>query len=411
MSGRLFADLTQSWSEKGGGVRVYLNRKRRFILEKTPHRHLMIIPGSADSVVEEGRAITVTVRSPHVPRSPNYRLLMRNGAVREALATFRPDLIECQDAYNLPWAALAHRRRYPDCAVVGSFMTDFPTAYTQRIVEMIAGRHAGRAAARLAYRYVARLYNRCDQAVALSEHGGADKLRAIGVRRVGVAPLGVDIDEFSLGLRDDTLRASVGVTGDQPLLIYVGRLDREKRAETVVEAFRLLPPALGVRLVLIGAGPLREQFAAVPGVTCPGFIRDRALIARWLASADVYVSGMADETFGISVIEAQASGLPVVGVAAGAMIDRVPEGLGRLGPVDDPAAMADNILLMVDGPIASELRIAAREHAAGMSWDAAMRRLFDSIYPAAFERRHAALFKAGAARPKSNALLANDEVA
>jgi glycosyltransferase involved in cell wall biosynthesis len=51
-------------------------------------------------------------------------------------------------------------------------------------------------------------------------------------------------------------------------------------------------------------------------------------LAAWLASADLYVSAMADETFGISVIEAQASGLPVVGVAAGAMVDRVPSGLG-----------------------------------------------------------------------------------
>ena len=63
----------------------------------------------------------------------------------------------------------------------------------------------------------------------------------------------------------------------------------------------------------------------------PGYVRDRAELARWLASGDIYVSGMADETFGISIIEAQASGLPVVGVAAGAMIDRVTAGVGRLG--------------------------------------------------------------------------------
>ena len=46
MTGRLYADLTQSWSEKGGGIRVYLNRKRRFILEQTGDRHLLIIPGA-----------------------------------------------------------------------------------------------------------------------------------------------------------------------------------------------------------------------------------------------------------------------------------------------------------------------------------------------------------------------------
>ena len=81
----------------------------------------------------------------------------------------------------------------------------------------------------------------------------------------------------------------------------------------------------------------------------PGYCKDRAELARWLASADIYVSGMADETFGVSIVEAQASGLPVVGVAAGAMIDRVTDATGRLGPVGDAAAMARNILAVWNG--------------------------------------------------------------
>src|SRR5438128_3256220 len=94
---KLFCDLTQSWSEVGGGVRTYLLHKRRHILGSTPLRHLMFIPGANDEVVEEDRAVTVTIASPHVPGSPNYRLLLRTGAVRRALERFRPDLIECQD--------------------------------------------------------------------------------------------------------------------------------------------------------------------------------------------------------------------------------------------------------------------------------------------------------------------------
>ena len=50
---KLFCDLTQSWSDVGGGVRTYLLHKRRHILESTPHRHLMIMPGASDEVVEE----------------------------------------------------------------------------------------------------------------------------------------------------------------------------------------------------------------------------------------------------------------------------------------------------------------------------------------------------------------------
>src|SRR3954466_8291477 len=101
---KLFCDLTQSWSDVGGGVRTYLLHKRRHILEATPHRHLMIIPGARDDVIEQERAITVTIASPRVPGSPHYRMMLRNRAVLKALAQYQPDLIECQDAYNLPWA-------------------------------------------------------------------------------------------------------------------------------------------------------------------------------------------------------------------------------------------------------------------------------------------------------------------
>ena len=91
----LFADVTQSWSDVGGGVRTYLNHKCRHILENTPHRHLLIVPGKQDSAEIEasGRAITVTIASPKVPGSPHYRLLVRNGAVRRALAQYLPDLV------------------------------------------------------------------------------------------------------------------------------------------------------------------------------------------------------------------------------------------------------------------------------------------------------------------------------
>ena len=80
---RLICDLTQSWSDVGGGVGTYLRHKRNHILERTPHRHLLIVPGPRTRSIEEGRAITATIRSPRVPGSPHYRLMLRNGAVRE----------------------------------------------------------------------------------------------------------------------------------------------------------------------------------------------------------------------------------------------------------------------------------------------------------------------------------------
>ena len=384
---KLFCDLTQSWSEVGGGIRTYLLHKRRHILDKTPHRHLMIIPGARDEVIDEGRAITVTIASPHVPASPNYRLLLRTGAVREALERFRPDLIECQDAYVLPWAALGHRKRHPDTAVVAAYMTDFPTVYVERPFRKFVGRTLAGIVSRLCYAYCGHLYRRFDAVYALSENGGASKLRSYGVPDVDVVALGAELGDFGPTRRDPELRARLGVCDHQPVLIYVGRLDGEKKPDVVVEAFRRLPAELGARLVLIGEGPLREQIAAIGDsrISVLGYLQDRAELAAWLASSDIYVSGMADETFGLSIIEAQASGLPVVGVAAGAMIDRVTDRIGRLGPVGDSAAMARNIMAVWNGDHAA-MRAEAFQEARLFSWDRSMDALFGRVYPAALAR-------------------------
>lgn len=385
---KLFCDLTQSWSEVGGGVRTYLLHKRRHILDATSHRHLMIVPGAHDSTVEEDRAITVTVGSPRVPGSPNYRLMLRSGEVRRVLERFRPDLIECQDAYNLPWVAISHRRRYPETALIAAYMTDFPTVYVERPLARFLTRPVASVLGRACYTYCGALYRRFDSVFALSENGGAAKLRTLGIDSVAVVPLGVELGEFGPNRRDPRLRSKLGLSDRQPLFIYVGRLDGEKKPDVVVEAFRRLPDTLGAKLVLLGEGPLKSEIAALGDerIVMPGYVRNRAELARWLATADVYASGMADETFGISIIEAQASGLPVVGVAAGAMIDRVTDAMGRLGPVGDSKEMAANMLAVWNGDGAA-MGAAARAHALSFSWASSMELLFGQVYPAAFERR------------------------
>ncbi|HEX3422708.1 MAG TPA: glycosyltransferase [Sphingomicrobium sp.] len=395
---KLFCDVTQSWSEVGGGVRTYLLHKRRHILESTPHSHLMIVPGARDEIIEENRAVTVTIASPRVPGSPHYRLMLRNGAVRRALERFSPDLVECQDAYNLPWSAIAYRRRHRETALVAAYMTDFPTVYVERPFSKFLTRPVAGVLGRICYAYCGLLYRRFDAMFALSENGGATKLRSLGIPEVDVVPLGVELGEFGPDRRDEKLREKLALSARQPLLVYVGRLDGEKRPDLVADAFRRLPAELGAKLALIGEGPLKAEIASLGDerIILPGYMKDRIELARWLASSDIYVSGMADETFGVSIVEAQASGLPVVGVAAGAMIDRVSPAEGRLGPVGDAEAMAANILEVWNedrGAIASRARACALQ----FSWDSSMEALFGRVYPTAFAHRAGLLSEAPAA--------------
>jgi alpha-1,6-mannosyltransferase len=338
-------DLTQSYAPTSGGVRTYIHAKRDFISGYTDAEHLLIVPGARDTVSRSGRCITYTVASPPVPGSGVYRLLLRSDKVLRILREERPEVVEAHCAYNLPWTAFHYRRGAP-ATVVGVFMTDVASTYVQPVAAGVFGKRLGGGATRLAERYLRALYNRCDATLAISP-SLARRLERIGVRNVASIPLGVDLQTFHPRRRDPELRAALGVADDELLLIYAGRLDGEKRPQVVVEAFQSLPESFRGSLVLVGDGPLRETLAEHATrnrrIKVLPFETDRLKLATLLASADVYVSAMPYETFGLSVVEAQACGLPVVGVRAGAMIDRVPAGVGRLGAVDSPKEMAVNI--------------------------------------------------------------------
>lgn len=352
----LICDLTQSWSASGGGgISTYLKEKRRFFQDQTEHRLLQIVPGPEDKITVEGRTIFAEVGSGQVWGSPNYRWINRNDAVFELLREYQPNIIESLCPWVLPWLAIRHRWKYPETALVAGYRTDFPNAQIYRVMKDLSGHYPATFFKNVGYFYAWMTYNRFDRVYTLNREAER-MINKVGQTNTGVLGLGVNIDQFSPGHRDPDYRQKVGLpAGKGPLLIYAGRLDNEKRAYTLVEMFKNLPPELGAAMVLLGEGKLRdsliEQAQGLP-IAFPGYITNRRDLATALASCDIYVSGMADETFGISVLEAQASGLPVVGVASGAMPERVPEGTGALGPVDDCVAMAQNVVKVWRGDYA-----------------------------------------------------------
>ncbi|PSQ75648.1 MAG: glycosyl transferase group 1 [Bacteroidetes bacterium QH_8_67_23] len=353
-------DLTYAYNEVSGGIRTYIDAKRRYIRDHTDWRHLLIIPGAEDAFSQNGRLATRRIRSPVLPGAAPYRLIWRVDKVLRALRRRRPDLIELGSLYTLPWAAFYYRRHHPSCRVVGFYHTDLPSVYVRPVVSQWLGERAGTAAFRLAARYVRALYGRCDATVTASP-ALREKLAATGVHGAHCISLGVNLETFHPRRRSTALRRRFGVEDDGLLLVYAGRFDTEKRVRMLVEVLEHLPGHLPTQhlsagappasLVLAGQGPLEEELRqkaqSTPGLHVVPFVKDKKELARLLASADGYLAGNPNETFGLSVVEAQACGLPVVGVGAGALVERVPEAVGALGPVDDPEAMARNVARLV----------------------------------------------------------------
>ncbi|NNE57451.1 MAG: glycosyltransferase [Hellea sp.] len=381
--GGFLCDLTQSYSAVGGGVRTYLTAKRAFITSQTPYRHLLIVPGDKDRIIDYGHNITAEIKSPRVPGSPNYRLLLRSKAVIKTLNQHNPISIECLDAYNLPWAAIKYREQVGNVGLIAGYRTDFPTVYAEGLTRRFIGKGFSGRLKKRAYNYARRLYRNFDAVYAL-EPAMAKRLEGLGVKDVNVLPLGVDLELFNPDKRDDKWRSSIGAGKNDIVLVYAGRIDKEKQADIVVEAFLKLPKSLKASLVMLGEGNLKQSLAEKTqneAVMFAGFISERAELAKILASSDLYVSAMAFETFGISIIEAQAAGLPVVGVAAGAMPERVPKSLGVLGPVGDADIMAKNIETLWQSGQLGAMGQRARNHVEDhFSWNRTFEHLFGHIY-------------------------------
>lgn len=398
-----FCDITLSYTETSGGIRTYLDAKRDYLESETDHEHVLIVPGEEDAVETRGRLTKHTVASPILPGCEPYRFFWRPGKIKHVLRESQPHVVELGSFYVAPWPAFSYRRDRDNdglpTVVGGYFHSDIADAYFgaplreafhgwSEVVDWLGDRLAGAAEAGAAS-FVGSVFEKCDVRLAASP-AQAERLTEYGVAPpVEVVPLGVDLELFNPARRNGRLRQSLGVGDESTMLIYAGRLDSEKRPHVLLDAFEQLPEELDAYLVMLGEGPLKEELqersehnervAVLPYETDP------ARFAELLASADVYVTAGPHETFALSVVEAQACGLPVVGVASGALVERVPDGLGLLGPVDDAGAVAENIARVARQR--DTMGEAARRHVQeAFSWDATFHRLL-SIYEQAVRDR------------------------
>ena len=305
-------------------------------------------------------------------------------AITDAIVEGRYDIIHVTSPGPAGVAAWAIAKAL-ELPLVGSYHTEL-AAYAglrsgQGFLEMMANFALGK------------FYGACDEVLTPSE-ASDQRVMDLGVEadKIGRWDRGVDLGRFSPELRDEAL-----LPGEVNVL-YAGRLTKEKGVDLLADVFEVArerDPRL--HLVLAGGGPEEDVLRDRLGehATFLGW-QSGTDLARVYASADVFLFASRTDTFGNVLLEAQASGLPVVAVAEGGPATLIADGETGLLCSADRDALASAVHQIVDSPLLGErLRRSAQTAVAGRTWDAALQRLADGYsralaISAAQAERHAA---------------------
>jgi alpha-1,6-mannosyltransferase len=339
-------DVAEFYSPTGGGVRTYIDRKFEAAAQ-LGHEFFVIAPGPEDKFEPRGAGGLIQVRSPVLPVDSNYHMFWDAAPVHRHLDSLSPDLVEASSPWRGAWIVA----NWPSPVARAMFMHADPVAiYPQRWLASVATPQRIDQLFDWFWSYLRRLTGRFASVVT----GGywlGERFDQHGLKAVTSIPLGIDRASFSPRLRDERLRSKLlracACPDDAKLALAVGRFHPEKRWPTVIEATAKASAHVPIGLVVVGDGIDRVRvMRAVAGkrhVHLIPPIRDRALLAAHLASADVLVHGCDSETFGLLPAEAMASGLPLVGPDRGGFADLAQPSTSEIYRSGDINAAADAI--------------------------------------------------------------------
>ncbi len=354
--------VTETYAPDVNGVSLTVQALARGLVRKG-HTVDLVRPIHPDTppLADAGMDV-LAVEGAAVPRYASLRFgLPSRFRLERRWRSERPDAIYVATEGPLGWSAVSAARRL-GIPVATGFHTRF---------DFYVGHYGFGALTPFVRRYLARFHRRA-QLTLVPTGQLADELNDLGVHDVRVLRRAVDTLRFHPEHRDDDLRAAWGADADTPVVLSVGRVAPEKNLHVVIEAYRALARRVPkARCVIVGDGPERAALeAAHPDVIFAGTRRGIEL-AAFYASADLFVFPSLTETFGNVVLEAMASGVPVVAYAEAAAREFIRNGQNgiRVAPGNEDGLVERAAALGADGRLRHAMGRAARAAVEGLSPD------------------------------------------
>jgi phosphatidylinositol alpha 1,6-mannosyltransferase len=321
-------------------------------------------------------AVRAHIKLPSVPlpRYPENRIsIPMYERVLHAAREFRPHLVHCETEFVVGRLGqrVAHGLGVP---AVSSYHTDF-SRYTESygvgwLRPVVSG-------------WLARFHRRSARVYTPSDPARLE-LHKMGVGAVEVWGRGTDVEQFHPAKRNSAVRWRLGGV-DTLVFLHVGRMAAEKNVGLLLDAFTLFRsarPDIRASLVIAGDGPelpaLRRR--ATGEVRFLGNMHRRLELPELYASADAFVFASTTETLGLVVLEAMASGLPVLAAPVGGVADNLRHGVNGLAfAAGDAGELAQLMARVADDPeLRRRLGAGARTWSEARSWDAELDRLDQS---------------------------------
>ncbi|WP_248929936.1 glycosyltransferase family 4 protein [Paenibacillus hamazuiensis] len=306
---------------------------------------------------------------------PECRLALPNPVhVSRSLKQFAPDLIHVATPFNLGLTGMLYAKKH-GIPVVASYHTHFDQYLSYYKLQWMEN---------MLWKYMVWFHQECRK-IYVPSRSALLHLQEKGLERMEIWGRGVETGQFHPFVDRKAVLGRYGIAPAKFVMLFVGRLAPEKSVDVLLEAWRSLSDEVArhAHLIIVGEGPsaetLRELCAHDPAVTFTGFVQGREL-AELYAAADVFVFPSATETFGNVVLEALASGTPVIGAAAGGVRDNISHGVtGLLCPPGDASRFAAAMeRLFREEATRAAMAAAGREYALKQSWDSIFSRLYAS---------------------------------
>jgi glycosyltransferase involved in cell wall biosynthesis len=279
----------------------------------------------------------------------------------------------------LGWSAVRAARRL-DIPIVSGFHTNFDRYCKYYGVGSLQY---------LALKYLRWFHNQTDCTV-VSNEDLRSRLQGAGFKNVAILDRGVDSQLFNPRRRCADLRAEWKVSEHDPVLIYVGRIAAEKNLSVTIEAYRELKRTNDrIKFVVVGDGPLRRALQTEhPDLIFAG-MRTGEQLARYYASADVFLFPSETETFGNVTLEAMASGLGVIAYNYACAKLHITDGeTGVLVPLGDTKAFITRACSLISEPQAlKRIRRQAREYVTYLNWPRVVEKFEALLMSAGGQRR------------------------